>query len=542
MSLRQISLHILLLCAVWAVLTLPSLGATSLWDIDEGLNAEAAREMLESGNWIVPSFNYKPRTAKPALLYWLQSAAYRNLGVNEFAARLPSAVAALGVVLLTYGLGRRMFDATTGLFAGIILASCIQFCILAHAATPDMLLLFGVMLGFALFWHGYMFNGRLWLLTCAFGSAFAVLAKGPVGIVLPLMTTGLFLFSRGELKRFLDWRLLGGTAIFCLIALPWYVLVGSETHGAFLRGFWWNENVNRFLEPLESHHGPIFFYPVVLIVGLAPWCVFLIPAVWNAIQESSNEENGRLPMRLLLFWTGTYLAFFTAAATKLPNYVLPTYPAFALMTARMLERWRRGELFLPAWVIPTSVASLSLVGVVTATGLIIASGIIPLGALKGNAIPGLDRWALLGLIPIVTSVVVWRWQRSEQFAFARTALTIGAVVYLGLFNAFPVRLIDARKAPRQLIQLAGLPRNNEEIRLASYAYFQPSLVFYAHREVTDLQNEQDALAHLQSPLPAYLITTTRHWDAMADKVGHCRKLSSHHDLYRNVEVVVVTNQ
>src|ERR1700704_5047183 len=133
--------HGVILTAVWAVLTLPSLGATSLWDIDEGLNAEAAREMLESGNWIVPSFNFQPRSAKPALLYWLQTASYRQFGVNEFAARLPSALAALAVVLLTYELGRRMFGAGTGLIAGIVLVTSIQFSLLSHAATPDMLML-----------------------------------------------------------------------------------------------------------------------------------------------------------------------------------------------------------------------------------------------------------------------------------------------------------------------------------------------------------------------------------------------------------------
>src|SRR6266478_844683 len=96
--------HYLLLLAVTAALTLPGLGATSLWDIDEGLNAEAAREMLESGDWVVPTFNFKPRTAKPALLYWLQAVAYQKFGVNEFSARLPSVLAAAAAVLLIYEL------------------------------------------------------------------------------------------------------------------------------------------------------------------------------------------------------------------------------------------------------------------------------------------------------------------------------------------------------------------------------------------------------------------------------------------------------
>ncbi|MBX7105347.1 MAG: glycosyltransferase family 39 protein [Gemmataceae bacterium] len=537
---RLLLLHVLTLIAVWAALTLPSLGSTSLWDIDEGLNAEAAREMLESGNWIVPTFNFKPRTAKPALLYWFQATAYKHLGVTEFAARLPSAVAALGVVLLTYTLARRMFDPKTGLLAGIILATSIQFCLLAHAATPDMLLLFGVMLGLTLFWIGYEYDRRVWLVTCAVGSAFAVLAKGPVGVALPGLVIGLFLLSRGEVKRALDWRLAVGVLIFCVIALPWYVLVGSETRGAFLRGFWWNENVNRFLEPLENHRGPAFFYPLVLVIGLAPWCVFLVPTIWNAVREARDHGMARLPQRLLLVWAGAYLLFFTAAATKLPNYILPMYPPLAVLTARMLDNWRRGRLTLPAWIMPTCTACVALVGLVTATGLVTASGIIPLGVLKGNAIPGLERWAFVGLIPILTGAAAWHYGRVRRPSAATVALSAGAVAYLGLMITFPTRTIDARKAPRDLLARAGLPIPESEIRLASYGYFQPSLVFYAQREVTPIDSAAAARAHLASPLKSFLIAPAKSWQEMQPQAG--RVLATHHDLYRNLDVVIVTNQ
>src|SRR3954447_682307 len=128
--------HYLLLLVVAAVTCLPNLGAPSLWDIDEGHNAEAAREMLASGNWIVPTFNFQLRVDKPALLYWLQIAAYQVCGVNEFAARLPSALAALVAVLAAYELGRAMFGAATGLVTGLVLASTAMFCAAAHFANP----------------------------------------------------------------------------------------------------------------------------------------------------------------------------------------------------------------------------------------------------------------------------------------------------------------------------------------------------------------------------------------------------------------------
>src|SRR5262245_32087958 len=115
--------HYLLLLLAWAALCLVNLGGPSLWDIDEGNNAECAREMYESDNWIVPTFNFFLRIDKPVLLYWLQMTAYRVCGVNEFAARLPSALAALAAVLLCYELGRQMFGAGAGFLAGLILAS-----------------------------------------------------------------------------------------------------------------------------------------------------------------------------------------------------------------------------------------------------------------------------------------------------------------------------------------------------------------------------------------------------------------------------------
>src|SRR5437660_7403198 len=132
--------HYVLLAVIAAGLFLPNLGGPSLWDIDEGNNAEAAREMLDSGNWVVPTFNFQLRVDKPALLYWLQIGAYRAFGINEFAARFPSAVAALVTVLLAYELARRMFGAATGLIAAIILVCTGGFCASAHFANPDSLL------------------------------------------------------------------------------------------------------------------------------------------------------------------------------------------------------------------------------------------------------------------------------------------------------------------------------------------------------------------------------------------------------------------
>src|SRR5262245_30950113 len=296
--------HYLLLLVAWAALSLVNLGGPSLWDIDEGNNAAAAREMLESGNWVVPTFNYELRVDKPALLYWLQIAAYQTFGVNEFAARLPSALAALAAVLLTYELGRRMFGRVVGLLGGVVLASAVFFCAAAHFANPDALLNAWTLLALFCFWRGHLRGGN-WFVPAGIAMGLAVLAKGPVGFVLPSAVIGVYLLWSRQLRRLLDRRLFFGVLMLALVALPWYVLVGVETRANFLRGFFLTHNVGRFLSPMESHSGPIYYYLVVLLVGLAPWSVFLGLAGWDAWRSGRDQEvrpSERAAIRFLACW------------------------------------------------------------------------------------------------------------------------------------------------------------------------------------------------------------------------------------------------
>jgi len=213
-----------LLLAASAALTLPNLGRASLWDEDEGVNAQAAREMRDAGTWVIPTFNYQLRTAKPVMLYWLQRASYAAFGVSEWSARVPSVVAAWLAVLLTYELGRRLFGRGTGLVAGVALASGFQFGLLAHAATPDATLLLFTTLAYLAFWAGHLDgsrppatreiakasgrgSGRSWWLPTAAACGLAVLTKGPVGVALPaLVVLSYFAWNR-ELGRLLDRRL-----------------------------------------------------------------------------------------------------------------------------------------------------------------------------------------------------------------------------------------------------------------------------------------------------------------------------------------------
>jgi 4-amino-4-deoxy-L-arabinose transferase-like glycosyltransferase len=553
--------HFALLLTATALLTLPGLGTVSLWDIDEGLNAEAAREMYESGDWVVPAFNFQPRTAKPALLYWLQATCYKHFGVNELSARLPSALATAVCVLLTYELGRMMFGAAAGLLAGIVLMSSVQVCVLAHAATPDAVLLAAVLLTFTLFWHGYRHDSQLWLMTIGPSCGLAVLAKGPIGLALPAAVIGYFLLARREVGRLLDRRALIGITGFLVVAAPWYVLVGVETRGAFLRSFWRTENVGRFAAAMEGHGGPAYYYLITLLIGLTPWCVLLGPALWRALRAVSPAGEalragrcaGQPPARkaspageagattFLLSWAAVWLGFFSLAQTKLPNYILPVYPPVALIIAKYLDGWRRGATTIKPAVWRLALGGLTVIGILTVVGLLVGGGNLP--AFRARTLPGLGMWAWVGAVPIIGAVIAGWCLRRDRRAGLVTTLSTLAVAYVSLMAALPPRSVDEHKAPRALVAAAGARRPDAEVRVAAFDYFQPSLVFYCQREVVQLFSEQQALDFLRGPLPAYLFCPAETWDRLSPRAAApVSQVARHRDFYRGCEIVVLTNR
>jgi 4-amino-4-deoxy-L-arabinose transferase-like glycosyltransferase len=545
--------HYALLTIVWAVLCLPNLGGPSLWDIDEGNNAQAAREMYESGNAIVPTFNYKLRVDKPVLLYWLQVSAYHLCGVNEFAARLPSALAALLAVFVTYELGRRLFGKSAALLSGLVLASSVAFCGAAHFANPDSLLNLCTVLTLWCFWNHYRQEGGWWLLGCGAASGLGMLAKGPVGLLLPMMVTLLFLLWRGELRRLWDLRLVGASVVFLVVALPWYVWVGLETKGEWLSGFFWKHNVQRAVGAMENHGGPFYYYLLILIAGLTPWSVFLGPTAWHTLStvrfrrgQPTAESGQRVAgsgKQFLLCWLAVWFVFFTVVRTKLPNYILPAYPAVALLTAAFLDDWRRGQVTLPAWVMPTSLTCLALIGVGVSLGLLIAGDAISVNALRGRGLPGLEKGAWLGVVFLVGAAVAGWCVRRRWRGGLLGCVTIVGVVFTGAIAFWGVGVVDRFKAPRALVDAMPEDHTRREVRVGAFDYFQPSLVFYCQREVYCPSNDYLAFDFLRTPLPVYLFVSEEKWEQFKKFAPPAYRLvARHRDLYNGREILLVTNE
>lgn len=537
--------HYALLVLVWAVLSLPNLGGPSLWDIDEGNNAECAVEMYESGNFIVPYFNAKLRLDKPVLLYWLQASAYHVCGINEFAARLPSALASLLALLIVYELGRCLFSRAAALLAGLVLASSVAFCAAAHFANRDALLNLCTLLTLWCFWNHYTRQGW-WLLGAGAACGLGMLAKGPVALFLPMATTTLFLVVRRGLPRLCDVRLLGAALVFLLVAAPWYIWVGVETKGEWLAGFFWKHNVERTLGVLENHSGPLFYYVLVLIAGLTPWSVFLGPTIVFAIRHRENVESEPPKAvggtRFLLCWIAVWFVFFTLVRTKLPNYILPAYPAVALLTASFLDDWRRGRLALAAWVMPTSLACLALVGLGVGVGLLLAGDALPL-ALTQRHMPGLERGAWLGLVFLVGAVMAaWCARRGRRAGLIGCVAT-ASIVFTGALGFWGVDLVDRFKAPRPLAQALPEDQLRREVRVGALGYFQPSLVFYCQREVHCPETLIQTVEFLHTPLPVYLFVSEETWARLRILApASYRVLARHRDLYNGREVLLMTNE
>lgn len=562
-------LHYAILTALALCLYLPNLGQPSLWDIDEGNNVEAFREMLAADNWHVPTFNFQLRVDKPALLYWLQIFAALQFGVGEFAGRLPSALAALVAVLTTYELGRRAFGAGAGLLGGIALATAALFGAAAHFANPDALLCACTILTFWAFWCGLDHSGRIWFIPVNAFMALAVLAKGPVGIVLPLAVTSLYLLRSGRLGLVLDRRAILGAFVFLLIALPWYIWVGVDTKFEFIRGFIGGHNFGRALKPMEGHGGPPYYYLLVLCLGFAPWSVFLLPTCWQAYRdrrrahtpdpmtpargwfrsllqswtigsEASRADHARA---FLWCWILVYLFAFTLAATKLPNYILPIYPAVGLLTGDMLERWRRGTVTVPRWMFGIGIGCVGLIGIGMTVGLLVISGAIDLPQLRNRCVPELRDWALLGIVPLIGSIVgAWLLYRDRRSAFLGT-LAAGAGLVLVPLGAYAGATLDRCKAPRPLAQLIHQGQTEQEIRVAAYGYFQPSLVFYCRRQVTILESDADVHAYLQTPLQVFLVTPVQTWERLQRQAPYeSQVLGRKWDIYRGCDVLVIANR
>jgi 4-amino-4-deoxy-L-arabinose transferase-like glycosyltransferase len=522
-----------LLAAIAAAMFFANLGGAHLWDVDEAIFAQAAKEMLHRGDYVTPYFNGQVFPDKPAMMYWLMIGAYKLFGTTEFAARSASAIFGIGSVLLTYRLGRLMFSPAVGFWSGLVLASSLNFCVIARAATPDAFLTFFSTLAMLAFvsgtakararssepnernapWCGQTRFEPSWaayaLAYAAMGCA--VLTKGPIGVILPTAVIGLFLLImraepanplggsgwRGVVRNVVAWsarvfsplhffrtvwsmRPITAMVAVLAVAGPWYTLVGIETDGQWLVGFFGVHNFGRFLNAMESHSGPIFYYVIAVAIGFFPWSVLLAPGFLHMKRLLNQGDPWRPGYVLVCSWAAVWVGFFSVAGTKLPSYVVPAYPALALLTGSLIAHWMREPCLLSRVWTRLAFGTLAMVGV----GMIVALPIVAHVYLADDFILG-----AIGLVPLIAAVLGWVYSERERVRGAVGTLSVLAVALPIALFGFGAAYVDRyQDSPPLARRIADATSPGHEPAIGSFRYFRPSFVFYTDRQVQKLDS------------------------------------------------------
>jgi 4-amino-4-deoxy-L-arabinose transferase-like glycosyltransferase len=471
------------------------LGRGAITDADEAFYAEAAREMVESGDWLTPHYNYEPRFQKPALYYWLAASTYLITGPTELAARIWSACAGLGLVLLIAAAGRRWFDEDTGLLAGAITATNFGYFSIARMALPDLPLTFFITLsiyGALVAFLDRERHPRRWLVLAAVAAALAFLTKGPIGIVIPAVVVipVVLIERRSTMLQWPDVIVAG--LVFLVVALPWYVAMFAQHGRAYLEGFFVGDNIERFATSRFNDPRPWWFYFPVLAGGLLPWTPLAV--VWLAPLRQfllRRRDIDTLDLRLLL-WAVLPLIFYTLSVGKQPRYVLPVLPPIAILLAgsiiertrdwRSLDGARVGRRVSTAVVFGSVVAGVFLIGLAF---LMYRAQSLFVDVPDTLTLATLITLGVMGALVIIVSL-------SGAWRGAPAVLALASAV---MFAVLPYGVLSS-SSDSTVRRLAGMVRsaNRDPQVVGTYRVFVRNLVFYSGLKQADLINDD----HLQA--------------------------------------------
>lgn len=502
------------------------LGSIGLIDETEPLFAEAARQMTVTGDWITPKFNGADRFDKPPLIYWLMAIAYQTIGVNEWAARLPSALAAIAVMGMIFYTLRRFgeFDSahyprrawlTAGIGAAVVALNPLMMA-WGRTGVSDLLLTACIGLALLSFFCGYASHDpdappkwSRWYIAFYSFVSLAVLTKGPIGIVLPCLIIGSFLIFVGQFRSvWQEMRPLWGLLIVLAIALPWYIAVTLVNGEKFIDSFFGYHNLERFTSVVNRHKAPWHFFFEVTLVGFAPWSIYLPWAIGRLkVWQRSRWRRQARPQHLglfALFWFVGVFGFFTISVTKLPSYLLPAIPAAAILVALI---WT-GPVFEPPqsqWALRLSAGLNALMFFILAVVLLAGTRWIKPAVLRQSLeSAGVLVWG--SVVALLTAgaigVLLWRYTRWIWL------VNVIAILTLAIVSLMPAMfLVDAeRQLPlRQLSQVAGQVKQTHE-PILSLGFEMPSVAFYTQQRIKfiGVENVSTYLRQRRS-LPSILV-------------------------------------
>ncbi|EED97547.1 dolichyl-phosphate-mannose-protein mannosyltransferase family protein [Burkholderia multivorans CGD1] len=500
---------LVLLLVAFAVIWFTPLGMRHLIPSDEGRYAEMAREMFVTGDWITPRYNGYKYFEKPPLQTWLNALTFAWFGIGEWQARLYTALASFGGVLLVGFTGARLFNPLSGFLAAVVLASSPYWNLMGHFNALDMGLAFWMALSLCALLLAQRpglrpaaVRGWMWL--CWAAMAFAVLSKGLVGVILPGAVLVLYTLIARDWALWKRLYLVSGLVIFFAIATPWFVLV-QQRNPEFFNFFFIVQQFRRYLTPEQNRPGPFYYFVPVLLVGFLPW----LSVAWQSVRHAlrmPRQPNGFSPMLVLLIWSAFIFLFFSASHSKLISYVLPVAPALALIIGAYLpllgaDRFRRHLLGYLVFFVAA------------------AFGIIFL-AYQGDArtpnalYRAFQIWLYVGLAiaAVLTLVAAWLNRRTgvtaALAAFGAAWLIFGTIGGTG-HDEFGRYSSGALLAPAVRAELAKLPPDTPFYSIEMLDHTFPFYVGHT----TIMVHRQDELAFGISVEPNKWVPTVDEWIA-----------------------------
>jgi 4-amino-4-deoxy-L-arabinose transferase-like glycosyltransferase len=471
------------LLLAFTAITLYMLGARTLVPPDEGRYAEMAREMFASGDWVTMRLNGIKYFEKPPLQTWMNALTFAAFGVGEWQARLWTGLCGLSGVLLTAHAGAKLFGGRVGLYAALVLGSSLFWVAAGQINSLDMSLAAMMTLSLAALLLAQRDGAsapqrRNWMLACWAGMALAVLAKGLIGLVLPGAVLLLYTLAAR------DWALWGrlhlrlGALLFFAITAPWFVLVAlqnpEQPHFFFV-----HEHFERFLLKTHRREGAWHYFIPLLLAGVMPWLGLLPQSLAAALRRAPGAAaatRGFQPRLLLLVWSAFIFLFFSYSSSKLPGYIVPIFPALALLIALQLETASRRSHTLCA-------ALLALVG---AAGL----ATVPL-LVQRSSKPAAELLLLKACEPwVLAAAFVALAGGALALLYARQLRRDMTVLTLAWAGLLATHLMMAGFEPYGQLRagVALLPQIRAELQPRTTIYavgsYEQSLTFYLGRSVT----------------------------------------------------------
>ena len=487
------------------------LGYASLLDPDEAHYAEMTREMLHSSSWLVPLLNGQPFIDKPVLFHWLQGASVALLGETEFAARVPSAVAAIALFATTRWAGTALLGAEVGEWGAIMFATVPATFALASIALFDMV------------FAAFLFGGIACLLVAAkegrprlelFGYGLltlAVMTKGPVALVLVALFFLAASVSGADTRQrlhSLHWK--SGLCLVVLAASPWFIWMSGRFGDAFVKGYLLAGNLWYFTQPAVFSNRAIShtFYARVFASAFFPWSAVVIGRAIDLLRSVRRGLHLEPEEKLLWIWTLMVIGFFSAARFKLDHYIFPAAPSCCLLAA---HAWRRAATDEDGRSDATRFSIFVIAGVLIVGGAFSSVYIFQLNLNLPAAALALPVALAVGGILLLAQSARIQW-KAPATAFAPAAallaayLVVVSVGYPVLEHTRPSALIA-----RRLRRLTSASAPTAVYRLERW---RASLRYYIDRPLDNLENEQDVRTYLAQSQPVYLVLIRREFEAL----------------------------